>query len=66
MTQPIQSELNPKRTVAELKELRVLTGDEHGAQRLAFSETWAQARAWYTAKLTELPLAVKQDAAGNL
>ena len=25
--------LNPKRTVAELKELRALTGDENGAQR---------------------------------
>ena len=58
--------LDPKRTVAELKELRALTGDENGAQRLAFTETWARARAWYTAKLTELPVSVKQDAAGNL
>jgi beta-ureidopropionase / N-carbamoyl-L-amino-acid hydrolase len=58
--------LDPKRTVAELKELRALTGDENGAQRVAFTETWARARAWYTAKLTELPVAVKQDAAGNL
>jgi beta-ureidopropionase / N-carbamoyl-L-amino-acid hydrolase len=58
--------LDPKRTVTELKELRALTGDENGAQRVAFTETWAQARAWYTAKLTELPVSVKQDQAGNL
>ena len=31
---------NPKRTVAELKELRALTGDENGAQRVAFTPTW--------------------------
>jgi hypothetical protein len=29
----------PKRTVAELKELRALTGDENGAQRVAFTPT---------------------------
>ena len=29
--------LDPKRTVAELKELRTLTGDENGAQRVAFT-----------------------------
>jgi beta-ureidopropionase / N-carbamoyl-L-amino-acid hydrolase len=60
------SNLDPKRTVTELKELRALTGDENGAQRVAFTETWAMARAWYTAKLTELPVSVKQDPAGNL
>ena len=57
--------LQPKRTVAELKELRALTGDEHGAQRVAFTETWAKARAWMREKLAELPVEVKVDAAGN-
>ena len=41
--------LNPKRTVAELKELRALTADEHGAQRVAFTDTWAKAREWLRA-----------------
>jgi hypothetical protein len=36
--------LNPKRTIAELKELRELTGDVNGTQRVAFTETWAKAR----------------------
>ena len=32
--------LDPSRTVAELKELRELTGDENGAQRVAWTDTW--------------------------
>src|SRR5262249_25023426 len=58
--------LNPKRTVAELKELRALTGDANGAQRVAFTPTWTQARAWLREKLTALPLEIHSDAAGNL
>jgi hydantoinase/carbamoylase family amidase len=58
--------LDPKRTVAELKELRALTGDENGAQRVAFTPTWATAREWLKAKLAELPVESHTDAAGNL
>jgi N-carbamoyl-L-amino-acid hydrolase len=58
--------LNPKRTVAELKELRALTGDENGAQRVAFTPTWIAARNWLKQKLSELPLEIHTDAAGNL
>jgi N-carbamoyl-L-amino-acid hydrolase len=59
--------LNPKRTVAELKELRALTGDENGAQRVAFTPTWAKARAWLRKKLEELSdVEIHNDAAGNL
>src|SRR5262245_33104129 len=57
--------LNPKRTVAELKELRALTGDENGAQRVAFTPTWAKARLWLRQKLDEIPAEVHNDAAGN-
>ena len=45
--------LNPKRTVADLKELRKLTGDENGAQRVAFTPTWVKAREWLKKKLSE-------------
>lgn len=48
-----------------LKELRVLTGDENGAQRLAWSPVWLKARAWFQAKLSELPVEHHYDAAGN-
>jgi hydantoinase/carbamoylase family amidase len=60
------SSLDPKRTVAELKELRALTGDEHGAQRVAFTPTWSTARTWLREKLAALPVETHTDAAGNL
>ncbi len=58
--------LDPKRTVAELKELRVLTGDDQGAQRVAFTATWAKARRWLKDKMADLPVESHTDAAGNL
>src|SRR5688572_20051773 len=57
--------LNPKRTVSELKELRALTGDDNGAQRVAFTKTWLLARDWLKAKLQQLPVEIHNDAAGN-
>jgi N-carbamoyl-L-amino-acid hydrolase len=58
--------LNPKRTVGELKDLRDLTGDAKGAQRVAFTPTWAKARAWLRRKLEDLPAEIYTDEAGNL
>jgi hydantoinase/carbamoylase family amidase len=58
--------LDPQRTIAELKELRALTGDANGAQRVAFTPTWVKARAWLRDKLRDLPVEVAVDEAGNL
>ncbi len=58
--------LQPQRTIDELKELRALTGTPDGAQRVAFTDTWAKARDWYRAKLAELPVQIEMDEAGNL
>lgn len=58
--------LNPQRTLDELKALRELTGDEHGAQRVAFTDTWVAARKFLTDRLGELPVEVHTDPAGNL
>ena len=57
--------LEPNRTVAELRELRELTGDADGAQRVCWTDTWARARAWMRGKLGELPVEVEIDEAGN-
>ena len=57
--------VNPQRTIAELKELRALTGDDNGAQRVAWTGTWQQARDWFTTKLAGLPIEDHLDAAGN-
>jgi N-carbamoyl-L-amino-acid hydrolase len=60
------STLQPERTVAELKELRALTSDENGAQRIAFTPMWVKTRAWLREKLAALPVETHVDAAGNL
>ena len=57
--------LSPSRTVADLKELRALTGDATGAQRVAFTETWSAGRRWLRRKLATLPVEIHDDAAGN-
>jgi N-carbamoyl-L-amino-acid hydrolase len=60
------STLQPQRTIDELKELRALTGNEDGAQRIAFTETWARARSWMRSKLEALPVEIETDEAGNV
>src|SRR5947207_14722021 len=62
----MEARVEPRRTIAELKDLRELTGDENGAQRVAFMPTWAKARAWLRRKLQELPAEIHADEAGNL
>jgi beta-ureidopropionase / N-carbamoyl-L-amino-acid hydrolase len=57
--------LDPKRTIAELKELRSLTEDSNGAQRVAWTDTWRKAREWFAGKLAGLPVEHHYDAAGN-
>jgi hydantoinase/carbamoylase family amidase len=57
--------LDPQRTVAELKELRELTGDENGAQRVAWTDTWEQAREWLRGLVSETGAEESIDSAGN-
>jgi hydantoinase/carbamoylase family amidase len=57
--------LDPLRTIGELKELRALTGDENGAQRVAFTGIWAGARAWLANKAERIPAETHRDEAGN-
>jgi beta-ureidopropionase / N-carbamoyl-L-amino-acid hydrolase len=52
-------------TLALLKELRELTADAEGAQRLAWTDTWLRARRWFESKLEGLPVEHHYDAAGN-
>src|SRR5436190_18166028 len=57
--------LDPARTVADLEELRELTGDENGAQRVAWTETWERAREWLRGKVVETGAREEIDEAGN-
>ena len=58
--------LDPNRPLRELKELRDLTATEAGAQRVAWTDTWAQAREWFVTLVAELPVTVERDEAGNV
>ena len=56
-----------KRVIADLKQLRALTEDARGAQRVAWGPVWRQTRDWYSAKLKkELGLTTSRDGAANL
>jgi N-carbamoyl-L-amino-acid hydrolase len=57
--------LDPARTVTELKELRELTGDENGAQRVAWTDTWEAAREWLRGKVSDTGAVEEIDEAGN-
>jgi hydantoinase/carbamoylase family amidase len=61
--QPLPAD--PSRVIANLRELAALTSNDHGAQRLAFTATWQQARDWFAARLRGLPVTRHSDAAGN-
>ncbi len=57
--------VDAKSAIALLKELRALTSDENGAQRVAWTPMWLKARGWFANKLAELPVEQHWDAAGN-
>src|ERR1700729_1057018 len=53
------------RVISDLQELRALTSDANGAQRIAWSAVGLEARAWFRDKLKGLPVEHHYDAAGN-
>ena len=57
--------LDPSRTVTELRELQQLTGDDNGAQRVAWTETWERGREWLRSKVADARADETIDAAGN-
>src|SRR5919201_529445 len=57
--------LDSHRVVLELRDLQQLTGDENGAQRVAWTETWERAREWLRGKLDGVPVEEEIDEAGN-
>jgi N-carbamoyl-L-amino-acid hydrolase len=57
--------LDPSRTVAELRELREMTADENGAQRVAWTDTWVRAKDWLSEKVSALGVEEETDEAGN-
>src|SRR2546425_755306 len=60
----MESALDPRRTVDELRELQALTGDANGAQRVCWTETWVRAREWLSGELQPDEVRGLKDAAG--
>ena len=60
--------VDARRAVEELKELAALTGGPEGARRVAWTDTWKQARDWLRGKLEEVEgiTSIETDEAGNL
>jgi N-carbamoyl-L-amino-acid hydrolase len=57
--------LDPARTVRDLEELRELTGDDDGAQRVAWTGTWERARDFLRTTLEGTGATEEIDEAGN-
>src|SRR5207248_10737062 len=57
--------MNPRRVIADLRELAARTSTADGAQRLAWGPIWRDAREWFKGKVAELGLRIETDAAGN-
>ncbi|MCK6550786.1 Zn-dependent hydrolase [Myxococcota bacterium] len=55
-----------RRIIDDLRELAAKTSTPAGAQRIAYTQTWRDARAWFTDKVGALGLEPERDAAGNL
>ncbi len=57
--------LDPARCLRDLDELRELTGDENGAQRVAWTDTWERARGFLSSRLEGTGVEELIDEAGN-
>src|SRR5207247_9289514 len=57
--------MNPRRVIADLRELAARTSNADGAQRLAWGPVWREARDWFRGKVAELGLGIETDPAGN-
>jgi N-carbamoyl-L-amino-acid hydrolase len=55
----------PARMLGDLRALAEFSATERGAQRVAWTDTWAKAREWERGLLAQLPVTVEIDEAGN-
>jgi len=62
---PTPLRAHAEQTVADLRALAQRTSTPAGAQRIAWTATWREARAWFAQQLEPLGLRAIADAAGN-
>jgi allantoate deiminase len=57
--------MSARDVIADLRELAARTSTESGAQRVAWTPIWREAREWFADRLAKLGLEASADAAGN-
>jgi N-carbamoyl-L-amino-acid hydrolase len=57
--------MSARDVIADLRELAARTSTESGAQRVAWTPIWREAREWFADRLAKLGLEASTDAAGN-
>src|SRR5687768_14236906 len=57
--------MSARDVIADLRELAARTSTESGAQRVAWTPIWREAREWFADRLAKLGLSASMDAAGN-
>jgi allantoate deiminase len=57
--------MSARDVIADLRELAARTSTESGAQRVAWTPIWREAREWFADRLAKLGLESSTDAAGN-
>jgi allantoate deiminase len=63
VSEPLRS--HAATTIADLRALAALTSTADGAQRIAWAQTWRDAREWFRQQVEPLGLTIETDAAGN-
>ena len=66
MSVPAAPAIDAAAVIADLRELQRRTGDERGAQRVCWSETWRRARELLRKRLQDAGAELSVDPAGNL
>jgi allantoate deiminase len=57
--------MSAREVIADLRELAARTSTESGAQRVAWTPIWREAREWFADRLAKVGLQAETDAAGN-
>jgi N-carbamoyl-L-amino-acid hydrolase len=63
---PLSGSVDGEAVVEALRELHELTADDDGAQRVAWTPVWTEAREWFKGRLLACGAEVHRDPAGNV
>jgi allantoate deiminase len=65
MAESMETNVSAREVIQKLRDLAARTSDANGAQRVAWTPVWQDARAWLDDEVAELGLRAEMDAAGN-